>query len=368
MIDKPGAIPRQLIAEMMEAGYISNASMACLSPSSLDLRITDEAYRMRGSYLPKIGETIEEIISRGALYRHDLNRPLEVDGTYLIKLSESLALPTGIHATVSSKSSSGRINLRTRVLADRVPRFDSVPGGYKGSLWIEVMPKSFPVLLHANDPLNQMRFFHGEAQLSSLEHRMAYDKFKLLRNADGSVVPASDDVVSNGVTMTVDLVSTDIIGWRAHPTAWNVLDTAKYDHDPRDFFEPIAKPKSGELMLRHGLFYILVTKEKIIVPPTLAAEMAAYDPTKGEFRSHYAGFFDPGWGWTEKEADRGAQAVLEVSMHGHDFILRDGQPICLMAYERLLMKPDMLYGEDTKSNYIMQQGPKLAKWFSTERV
>lgn len=365
MQDKPGAIPRQLIAEMMEAGYVKNAAPECLQPSSLDLRITDEAYRMRGSYLPKPGERIEDIVSRGALYRHDLARPLEVDGTYLIKLSESLALPPGIHATVSSKSSSGRINLRTRLLADKVARFDSVTRGYDGSLWIEVMPKSFPVLLHPGDRLNQMRFFHGDSRLTSLEHRMMFDKFKLLRAADGTSVPASEDTVQDGVTMTIDLVANEITGWRAHSSAWNVLDTAKFDHDPRDFFEPIPRPKSGELTLRHGLFYILVTKERIIVPPMLAAEMAAYDPTKGEFRSHYAGFFDPGWGWTEQDADRGWQAVLEVSMHGHDFVLRDGQPICLMAFERLLMKPDILYGRDLKSNYGSQRGPQLAKWFKS---
>ena len=366
MTDRPGAIPRQLIAEMAEAGYIKGSSPETLQPSSLDLRITDEAYRMRGSYLPKIGETIAEIISNGSLYKHDLSRPLEVDGTYLIKLNESLALPMGIHATVSSKSSSGRINLRTRLLADRVPRFDSVPRGYNGSLWIEVMPKSFPVLLHPGDRLNQMRFFHGDATLSSLEHRMAYDKYNLLRHPDGKPVTATENVVSQGVTMTVDLIGSDVIGWRAHPSALNVLDTAKYDHDPRDFFEPIMKPVNGELMLRHGLFYILVTKERVIVPPAYAAEMAAYDPTKGEFRSHYAGFFDPGFGWVENDADRGWQAVLEVSMHGHDFILRDGQPICLMSYERLLLKPDVLYGQDIKSNYGGQTGPRLAKWFKSE--
>lgn len=363
MNDRPGAIPRQLIAEMAEAGYIVGSAAETLQPSSLDLRLTEEIYRMRGSYLPNVGEKIADIVSRGSLYRHDMTRPLEVDGTYLVRLNESLALPPGIHATVSSKSSSGRINLRTRLLADRVPRFDSVPRGYKGSLWIEVMPKSFPVLLHPNDRLNQMRFFHGDATLSSLEHRMIYDKFRLLRNVDGSSVSPTDDVVGTGVTMTVDLANTDVIGWRAHPSALSVLDTARYDHDARDFFEPIAKPRNGELMLRHGLFYILVTKERIIVPPTYAAEMAAYDPTKGEFRSHYAGFFDPGFGWIEEDAQRGWHAVLEVSMHGHDFILRDGQPICLMSYERLLQKPDVIYGREMSSHYGGQTGPQLAKWF-----
>lgn len=365
MHDRPGAIPRQLIAEMMEAGYVTGAAAAAIQPSSLDLTIADDAYRMRGSYLPKKSESVEDIIHHGALYKHPLDRPLEVNGTYLIKLAESLALPYSVHATTSSKSSSGRINLRTRLVVDRTPRFDSVPAGYKGPLWLEVIPKSFPILLHPGDRLNQLRFFHGESRLTSFEHRMIYDRFKLLRSADGTPVPASEDSVSAGITMTVDLAHEGIIAWRAHPSAWSVLDTAKFDHDPLDFFEAVPKPKINEITLREREFYILVTKERIIVPPTFAAEMAAYDPTKGEFRSHYAGFFDPGWGWTEKEADRGWQAVLEVSTHGHDFVLRDGQPICLMVYERLLTKPDALYGADLKSNYAAQTGPRLAKWFKT---
>lgn len=364
MNDRPGAIPRQLIAEMADAGYVIGSTPETLQPSSLDLRITDEAYRMRGSYLPRRGERVADIIARGALYRHPLDRPFEVDGTYLIRLEESLALPPGLHATANSKSSSGRINLRNRLLADRVPRFDSVPNGYHGSLWLEVIPKSFPVLLHPGDRLNQMRFFHGDARLGTLEHRMSFDKYRLLRDAAGRAIEPTEDVVSaGGVTLTVDLSENEIVGWHAQLSSWNVLDTAKFDHDPNDFFVPVAKPKSGELILANGAFYILVTKERVVVPPTLAAEMAAYDTTKGEFRSHFAGFFDPGFGWDPDDAKSGWQAVLEVATHGHDFVLRDGQPICLMSYERLLMKPDQIYGRDIKSNYVAQSGPKLAKWF-----
>ena len=364
MQDRPGAIPRQLLEEMMEAGYLIGAQKNALQPSSVDLSISDEVYRMRGSYLPRRNEKIEDIIRHGALYKHGLDRPLEVDGTYLIRLNESLKLPAGVHANANSKSSSGRINLRTRLLVDNTPRFDSVPNSYEGSLWLEVISKSFPVLLHAGDKLNQLRLFHGDSQLSSLEHRMIYDRYKLIRRADGTPIPADAEILSSGISMTVDLSPRDAtIGWRAHPSPWGVLDTAKFDHDPLDFFEPVTSPKSGEVILRHGAFYILVTKERVIVPPTYAAEMAAYDPTKGEFRSHYAGFFDPGFGWTEDEATRGWQAVLEVSTHGHDFILRDGQPICQMVYERLLAKPDVIYGQDLKSNYVAQTGPKLAKWF-----
>jgi dCTP deaminase len=365
MIDRPGAIPSQLIAEMCSAGYVQNSNPACLSPSSLDLTITDQCFRMRGSYLPRKGERIDSIITHGSLYKHSLDRPLEIDGTYLIKITETLNLPQGIHATSNSKSSSGRINLRTRLLANGIPRFDSIPAGYSGDLWIEIVPKSFPVLLHPGDRLNQIRFFHGEAKMSDLEHRMLYDKYHLLRDATHAPITPTEDTFSGGITMSIDISSHTPIGWIARPTAWSILDTARYDHDPRDFFEPLYPTKTGELVLRHGGFYILVTKEGCIVPPSLAAEMVAYDPTKGEFRSHFAGFFDPGWGWTEKEETRGWQAVLEIATHGQDVIIRDNQPICVMIYERLITRPDKLYSQDEQSNYRAQQGPKLAKWFKS---
>jgi dCTP deaminase len=363
MSQRQGAIPYQLIREMIQAGYIKNASEAAIQPASLDLTLTDEVYRMRGSYLPRRGESMRDIVERGSLFKHTIDRPLEQNGIYLIRLQETLQLPSGIHATVSNKSSSGRINLRGRLLADGVPRFDEVPAGYQGSLWIEVIPKSFPVLLHAGDRVNQMRFFHGDARLSTLEHRMAFDRYHLLRAQDGTHLPSSPENVGRGVTMTVDLTSTEIIGWKAKATAWSILDTAKFDHDPNDFFEPVPRPKSGELVLHPEAFFILATKEKIITPPVYATEMAAYDSSKGEFRSHFAGFFDPGWGWSENDQDRGTIGVLEIEAYSHDFVLRDGQPICLMVYEHMLAVPEQLYGSDLKSNYTGQAGPRLAKWF-----
>jgi len=365
MSERQGAIPYQLMAEMMAAGYIQGASPEALQPASLDLTLTDEVYRMRGSYLPRQKENIFEIIHRGSLFKHAIDRPLEQNGIYLIKLAESLNLPPGIRATVSNKSSSGRINLRARLVADGVPRFDDVPTGYHGSLWMEVIPKSFPILLHPGQRINQMRFFHGDGKLSSLEHRMAFDRYGLLRTIDGTRLAATTENVGRGITMTVDLTSSDIVGWRSKTTAWSVLDTAKFDHDPQDFFEPVMKPKSGEIVIHPEAFFILCTKEKIVAPPNFAIEMAAYDSSKGEFRSHFAGFFDPGWGWHKDDSKRGTIAVLEVEAYSHDFVLRDGQPICLMVYERMLSVPEKIYGEDLKSNYDQQQGPKLAKWFKT---
>lgn len=365
MVNRSGAIPYQLIREMMAAGYIQGAAEEAVQPSSLDFTLTDEVYRLRGSYLPRSGEPVSAIARHGSLYHTNLNLPLEVGGIYLIHLRETLALPPGIHATSSNKSSSGRIDLRSRLMADGVPRFDSIPAGYHGSLWLEVVPKSFPVKLHPGDRINQIRFFHGDSRFSSLEHRLLYDRYGLLRDASGRTIKANDETVRDGITMTVDLALHDLVGWSAARSATNVLDTSRFDHDPRDFFEPIHRSPNGELTLRPGTFYILATKEKVLVPPNLAMEMANYDPSKGEFRSHFAGFFDPGWGWREKDEERGTAAVLEVEAFGQEFVLRDGQPICLMVYERLLAPPDKIYGAELGSHYAEQSGPQLAKWFTS---
>jgi dCTP deaminase len=367
MSSRAGAIPYQMIQDMLKAGYVSGASEKHIQPSSLDLTVTDEVYRMRGSYLPKPGEPIRDIIKRGSLYKASLEYPLERGGIYLVKLAETLKLPPEIYANVSNKSSSGRIDLRARLLADGLPRFDSIPAGYQGSMWIEVAPKSFPVLLHPGDRINQIRFFTGHARLNALEHRFSYDRHHLLRDQNGAPIAADENIVRDGVTMTIDLLGdangSDVIGWRSHPGPWGVLDTAKFDHDPMEFFEPIHRTKNGELTLVPGAFYILATKEKIVIPPNMAAEMANYDPSKGEFRSHFAGFFDPGFGWHKEDGQRGKIAVLEVEAFGHECVLHDGQPICLMAYERMLEVPERIYGDDLSSNYAGQQGPKLAKWF-----
>jgi dCTP deaminase len=171
MVNRPGAIPYQLIRDMMASGYIRDADEKAIQPSSLDLTLTDEVYRLRGSYLPRPGESVEAIAAHASLYRTNLDLPLEIGGVYLIRLKESLSLPAGLRATSSNKSSSGRIDLRSRLLADGVARYDSIPAGYSGSLWIEIVPKSFHVKLYAGDRVNQIRFFHGESRLSGLEHR-----------------------------------------------------------------------------------------------------------------------------------------------------------------------------------------------------
>ncbi len=359
-----GALPYQTIRELMVSGAVRGVTQeAAVQPASLDLSLTDEIYRVRGSYLPRKGESVGDILKRGLLFKHNAEQPLEHNGIYLIKLAESLTLPADIHAATSNKSSSGRINLRARLIADGVPRFDDIPAGYSGSLWLEVSPKSFPVRVHAGDRINQMRFYRGDARLSPTEHNAIFNQYRLLRTLDGKDIANNEDYVGRGITMTVDLHSQERIGWRAKTAPEAVLDTAKFDHDPAAFFEDISRPENEELVLHPGDFYILSTRERIITPPEFSTEMVSYDASKGEFRSHFAGFFDPGFGWREKDEERGTIGVLEVECYGHPFVLRDGQPICLMVYEHMLEIPEKLYGSDLKSNYSQQQGPKLAKWF-----
>jgi dCTP deaminase len=366
---KQGAIPFQMIREMIRAGYIPGAAAENIQPSSLDLTVTDEIYRMRGSYLPRAGESVRELVEVGALYKSSLEYPLDRGGIYLIRLNESLRLPKMITAVTTNKSSTGRIDLRTRLVADGITRFDTIPAGHRGSLWIEVAPKSFPVKLYPGMTLNQMRFFFGPAKLNALEHGFAYDNHGLLRDAFGRPIPQSDNRVGEGITMTIDLVGDEgaeddaIIGWRSLPGASNVLDMKRFDHDPFEFFEPLRKQPKGQLTLTTGVFYILNTKERIVVPPEFAMQMANYDPSVGEFRAHFAGFFDPGFGWNEEDAKRGTTAVLEVEAYGHECVLRDGQPICLMVYERMLAVPEKIYGENVGSHYVGQTGPRLSKWF-----
>ncbi len=359
-----GALPYQAIRDLMINGAVLGAVQdAALQPASLDLSLTDHIYRMRGSYLPRKGEAMEDILKRGCLFHHDIKNPLEHNGIYLIKLAESLKLPPHIRAATSNKSSSGRINLRARLIADGVPRFDDIPSGYSGALWLEVSPKSFPVRVHINDRINQMRFYEGDARLSASEHRAIFQEYTLLRDLHGSIIQPTQDYVGRGITMTVDLHSQPCIGWRAKTAPEAVLDTGFFDHDPHLFFEEIARPANEELMLHPGDFYILSTRERILTPPEFSAEMVSYDASKGEFRSHFAGFFDPGWGWRENDADRGTIAVLEVECYSHPFVLRDAQPICLMVYEHMLAIPEKLYGANLASNYATQKGPTLAKWF-----
>lgn len=365
--DFKGALAYQHIKQLMTDGHISEAQEENLQPSSIDLSISGEIYRMRGTFLPRPGEKIRDILTKGILFPVSLNQPLELNGIYLIRLNELLDLPGHIYAMTNNKSSSGRINLQTRLIVNGVPSFDQVPKGYRGELWLEVIPKSFPVQLHYAEHLNQMRFFTGDGRLSDGELRAEHERHGFLRNITNQVLPLSNNDLAKGLTMSIDLTSSDIVGYRCTPTTSRVLDFKRRDLDPLDFFEPIQRPKDGQLVMRRGEFYIFVTKEGIRVPREYAVEMLPYDVSKGEFRSHYAGFFDPGFGFGASGEILGTPGVLEVFTHDNDFVLRDGQPICQMVYERLSGPAELYYGDPKLvSNYYRQTGPRLSKHFKMD--
>lgn len=367
-----GTLPSQEIQKLIDAGAIRAADGidgAQVQPSSLDLTLSVEGYSMPGSLLPLHGERVRDLIERYSRFSIDLRNPnvLIKDNVYLIRLREQLNLPEGIAAYANNKSSTGRIDLQTRVICDGNPRYDKVPAGYEGDLWLEVIPKSFDVTARAGDSLNQSIFYSGRAILD-------YDALMALNEQSQLLYPppdrkGHDDRVihaghreSEGLLMTLDLEQ-DIVGYVSRKS-YRPIDLAHINgHDPGQYFDPILRPDDGTLFLSQEAFYIFSTFEYVSVPPDYAVEMLPYDTSAGEFRAHYAGFFDPGFGYGEKGEVKGTPAVLEVRPYEDDLIVRHRQPVCKMAYEKLTARPDKLYGVRMSSNYAAQRGPRLSKFF-----
>ena len=363
-----GVFPSQMIKQMIEAGEVT-ADIENIQPASLDLGISDEAYRMRGTFLPRRGEKIRDVIEKESIYRADLRNPLERNGVYLIRLNETLNLPKDKFAFASSKSSTGRVDLQTRLLVDGYPRFDTVPSGYQGELWLQVIPKSFLIKLSFGERLNQIRLFNCQARVSWQDMAEVYDTNKLLFDKDHNFIETKDKIskeAGNKLTMNIDLEGEgegSIIGYRniSHD---QVLDFSKIgQHNADDFFEPIYARKDKSILMEKEAFYIFCTKESVRIPREFSGEMIAYDISSGEFRSHYAGFFDPGFGYGENGEIKGRRAVLEVRSFDNNFIFRDGQPICQMSFEKLIEPADFIYSEKIGSHYANQSGPKLSKHF-----
>ncbi|MFZ2970853.1 MAG: 2'-deoxycytidine 5'-triphosphate deaminase [Minisyncoccia bacterium] len=369
--NQKGALPSQTIELMINRGEIENISNNSIQPASIDLSISDEGYRMRGTFLPRKNESIRKIISNESLYTINLENPLEKNGVYLIRLNEKLNISKNNYAFASSKSSTGRVDLQTRLLVDDNSRFDDVPAGYHGELWLQVIPKSFLIKLSAGDKLNQLRFFNGDAKIQQKEIENVYNSKKLLYDENGKFIPANKKISRNNgsnLTMSINLLcekNENLVGYK-NLLVDQVLDFSKRNYyDANDFFEPIFRPKDGKLILEKGSFYIFSTKESIRVPIEYAAEMVAYDIFSGEFRSHYAGFFDPGFGYGKNGEIKGRQAVLEVRSFDNNFIFRDGQPICQMSFEKLTEPAGFFYSEKIGSHYADQSGPRLSKHFKS---
>lgn len=334
--------------------------------TSLDLTLRGPVYGMRASGLHRAGETVRSRIERSAKTGYEFSldaqpKLLHRRQTYLVPLNEGLVLPAGFSARFSPKSSTGRVDVLTRVLADGIPAFDRIEDtGYRGPLYLEITPLSCDILLKVGQPLTQMRVRQGGSQVSPEELRVLQAEVGIVWGKDGKPIqPDRLSFAEHGLYLHADL-DRAIVGFVARDPILAELDFDKIDYyDPAEFFEPIRRPRSGSLILSPGRFYLLATKERIKIPPMVCGTMAEYDVSKGEFRTHYAGFFDPGFGGTEP-TDRGTVGVMEVRGREIDFELQDGQPVCRMDFEHLDHTPERLYGEG--SHYTGEQ-PSLGKFF-----
>jgi dCTP deaminase len=353
-----GVLPAQDLRRLIAAGALTgNPAIRDdqLQPASLDLRLGPVAYRVRASFLAGIGRRVEERLQEFTMHKVNLaeGAVLEKNCVYVIPLAESLALPDGISAVANAKSSSGRLDLLTRTITDEGVEFDRIPAGYSGPLYAEVCPRSFSVLAREGQRLNQIRFRDGQSVLT--------DAALAALNAREPLV-SGEAVISDGLGFSVDLrpASGDLVGYRAKPHA-GVIDLDRIGHYPvGDFWEEL-RTREGRIILDPGAFYILVSREAVTIPPDYAAEMAPYLAMVGEFRVHYAGFFDPGFGHAAA-GGAGSRGVLEVRCHEAPFVLEHGQIVGRLVYENMKERPETLYGAGISSNY-QGQGLKLAKQF-----
>lgn len=364
MLETTGTLEAAGLCALVAAGHVTGPTVlpGQIQPASLDLRLSAEAYRMPGSVLPLPGERVRDLVTGLAVERLDLTHGvcLARGGVYLVRLQEGLALPTGLEAYANGKSSTGRIDLATRVLADGSPRYDRIPAGYQGELWIELIPRSFNIVAAAGVSLNQIIVFGGRHVLSQSELATRHAREPLLFMADGKPCSAAQ-LFDGRLVMGADL-ERPVVGYVAKRTHKPLVLANLGQHAAADFFAPVPCPAGGFLYLEQDHFYILVTRERVAVPADLACEMVPYDSTAGDFRAHYAGFFDPGWGLRDGRTV-GLPAVLEVRPHTDDLILRHGQPIAAMAFETLRQTCTRLYGA-CGNTYATQDGPRLSKHFA----
>ena len=353
-----GVLPSQTIRTMIETGSITgtpDVSEDQLQPASLDLRLGPIAYRVRASFLAGVDRTVEDRLREFEMHRINLadGAVLEKGAVYVVPLMENLTLPDSVQAVANAKSSTGRMDLLTRTITDGGTEFDRIPQGYAGPLYAEICPRSFSVLVQAGSRLNQIRFREGQSVLSD-------DTLRALHAEDQLVDGVAH--IDEGLGFSVDLTpNTDgIVGYRAKPHT-GVVDLSKIGaYAPEDFWEPLAS-NNGQLILDPGAFYILVSRESVTIPPNYAAEMAPFLAMVGEFRVHYAGFFDPGFGHSSAGGN-GARGVLEVRCHEAPFVLEHGQIVGRLIYEHMSETPETLYGAGISSNY-QGQALKLSKHF-----
>lgn len=390
-----GILPVQKLKLLAEAGIIAAGEKYPIQenqfqPNSIDLRLGEKAYRVRCSFLPE-DESVEQKIRKLKQYEFSITEGavLETNCVYIIPLLEELNLPSQIFpqqtlfngkgdksefrivseerlsAKANPKSTTGRLDIFTRVITDYSHRFEEIHSGYQGKLYLEVVPKSFPIRVRTGQRLNQLRIRHGLTALSDQDILRTHSSDPLLFEESGAAVDMNRMKVNNGLFMSVNLHGDPgtIVGYKAKKHR-DLIDLEHINHyKVSDFWDPIYAKQDDHLILEPEAFYIFASKERCRIPEHLAAEMIAYDTGSGELRTHYAGFFDSGFGGTVE--DKGARAVLEVRSHDVPFLIEDGQTFCSMKFEPNTEIPSFIYGADIQSNY-QGQGLKLGKHFKQE--
>ena len=363
-----GIQPSQVIRELIRSKEISSLrdiSPEQIQPASLDLRLGATAHRVRASFLPGPERTVVEKIAELSQHKIDLSggAVLETGCVYIVELEEQLALGSAISGWANPKSSIGRLDVFTRLITDNSSEFDRVRAGYRGRLYAEISPLTFSILARKGSRLNQLRFRRGSPLTSDAHLRDLHERIGLVGET-----PGERTVKRGALDFTIDLageMANGLVGFRAKKHA-AIIDLDRGDaYDPVEFWDPIYATLTRQLILDPNEFYILASREPVKVPPELAAEMTAYDTQVGEFRAHYAGFFDPGFGYQAGGGpgeNQGTRAVLEVRSHKVPFILEHGQIVGRLVYERMARPPDQLYGAGIGSSY-QAQGLKLSKHF-----
>ena len=362
---KTGILSDTEIAELFNAKIINVSEKLTndqIQPASLDLRLGRKAWRVRSSFLPGSKNKVKNKISRLSMHEIDLSKGavLEKGCVYIAEIMENLDLPENISASANPKSSTGRLDIFTRLIADNSTEFEFVKSGYKGPLYIEISPRTFSVLVYEGSRLNQIRFRSGNYLLNDEEIKKLHKNISLISGYDGSLD------IKDGIPLSIDLsgMTEGLIGYRArkHTDLIDIQNIKYYKKEA--FWEKVTTNDltSDGLVLNPDEFYILASKEFVVIPETHAAEMRAYDTRVGEFRAHYAGFFDPGFGLVEGKVSN-TRAVLEVRSHDVPFLIEQGQTVCRLIYERMSSLPKKVYGgKGSKSNY-QSQGLKLSKHF-----
>src|SRR3954453_2349431 len=367
-----GVFPSQALSAAIEDEWIGSGDYRirpeAIQPASVDLRLGDYAWALRCSFLPDVDSTVEGKIEGLPFQKVGLRdgAVLERDRPYLVPLIEELSLPDDVRAKANPKSSTGRLDVFTRVITDRHHRFDDIRPGYRGKLYLEIVPRSFAIQVRTGLSLNQLRLARGDVRLSDLEIRELQDEFPLLY-LDSHALRQSEMAVSDGLFLSLDLSGpTDrFVGYRAKKNSLPVDLARIRAYRWTDYWDPVYPEPGGRVVLEPEIFYLLLSAEGVCIPPQIAAEMMAYDPTAGELRPHYAGFFDPGFGYDPVGGRHGSRAALEVRARDVSFMVEHRQPVCKLGLEWISAPAERLYGSDLGSNY-QGQVTMLSKHFEEQ--